>query len=66
MSQLKMSSVSQQIPHILRHPETLYRIHKSLPIARNQSHSNPVHVSPSHFLKILINIMSPSTPRSPK
>jgi hypothetical protein len=52
-----MSSVSQEIPRILRHPK-LYTALTSLQLAPNLSHSNPVHVSPSHFLKYLILALS--------
>jgi hypothetical protein len=41
-------------------------IHNSLPPVPVLRHSHPVHASPSHFLKIHINITLPFWPRSAK
>jgi hypothetical protein len=55
------SSAVQQIPSILCNTKVHYRIHKRsspLPIV---SQINPLHVSPSHFLKTRYNIILPPT-----
>ena len=57
-------STSQETPRVLWNPNYRYRIHKFLPPVPILSQLDPSHIPTSHFLKIHLTIILPSTPGS--
>ena len=59
-------AASQEIPCISRNPKVHCRTHKRPPPVSILDQHNTVHIPTSHLLEIHLNIIHPSTPRSPQ